>query len=288
MSDVTFSGRQLKKPGKTAATGKHHRPPAVIRSWHIIAGTGVLTAVIALAITGIVFRATAPGPATPPKLAYQSIGTAATEDYSDQQAQAEDEAIAEQEQLWISHIRELSQQQRAEMARREALAKEAARQAAEAEALARAAAAAAKTPPLAMASANILLVGDQSLARAIDVYLTEQGSPLVGYGRAFVSAGKTFGVDPFLVVAIAGKESSWGKHCFLPYNAWGWGEVSFTDWENAIFNYTRMLDEEYISKGRTDVNVIAPIYCPPNHVSWAHDVTTFYNEIAAVQVGLNR
>ncbi len=283
MSDVTFSGRQNKR-GKSGQSGKHHRPPVVIRSWHVVTATSLATFMIALAITGIVFRATAPGPAATPKIAFQSIGTAATERYSDQQKHAEDAAIAEQEQLWISHIRELSQVQRDEMARREALAKETARQAAEAEALARTAAAA---PPLTMPSANILLAGDQSLAQAIDVYLTEQESPLVGYGRAFVSAGKTFGVDPFLVVAIAGKESSWGKHCFLPYNAWGWGEASFTDWENAIFNYTRLLGEEYISKGRVDVNVIAPIYCPPNHLSWANDVAKFYDEIAVIQVGLN-
>jgi hypothetical protein len=290
MSGPTFSGRQLKKAAANGPAGKHHKPPVVIRMWHVASGILALAAVITLSATGIIIRATAAGPAAAPKLAFQSGASAATDSYVDQQTQAEDQAIAANDQLWISHIRELSQAQRAEMAQRQALAEQAARQAAEAEAKKQQAAAqaAASTSTMSTASASVLLVGDQSQARAIDIYLTEQGSPMVGFGRAFVSAGKTFGVDPFLVVAIAGKESSWGKHCFHPYNAWGWGEVTFNDWENAIFNYTRLLGEEYISKGRTDINVIAPIYCPPNYVSWANDVTKFYGELAAIQVGLNR
>jgi len=283
MSDVTFSGRQ---PKNNAQGGKHHKPPIVIRPWHVASGAVAVTAIIALTVTGIVFRTTAPGPLATPKLAYQSGASAATDNYVDQQARAEDAAIAQDEQLWISHIRELSQAQRTEIAKRQALADEEARQAAEAEA--RKQAAAAQTASASMVATNILLVGDQSQARAIDIYLTEQDSPMVGYGRAFISAGKIFNVDPFLVVAIAGKESSWGKHCFLPYNAWGWGEVSFTDRENAIFNYTRMFSEEYTSKGPTDINMIAPIYCPPNYAAWARDVTALYGEIVAIQVGLNR
>src|SRR4029453_7493299 len=45
-------------------------------------------------------------------------------------------------------------------------------------------------------------------AATIDAYLRRQGSPLAGMGSAFVYAGAKYGVDPALLVAIAGGEST--------------------------------------------------------------------------------
>lgn len=128
-----------------------------------------------------------------------------------------------------------------------------------------------------------LLVGDQSLANTIDLYLLSKGSPMVGYGRALVSAGKTFGVDPFLVVAISGKESSFGKYNFKPFNAWGWGDSEWRNWEEAVFRYTALLSEEYIKKDLITIPLIAPIYCPPNYQVWILDVTFFYRELTSLE-----
>ena len=44
--------------------------------------------------------------------------------------------------------------------------------------------------------------------KQIDDYLKSKGSPLAGQGAVFVGAGKKYGVDPALVVAISGIESS--------------------------------------------------------------------------------
>jgi hypothetical protein len=132
-----------------------------------------------------------------------------------------------------------------------------------------------------------LLVGDQSLANTIDLYLLSKGSPMVGHGRAFVSAGKTFGVDPFLVVAISGKESSFGKYNFKPFNAWGWGDSAWKNWEDAIFRYTALLSEEYIKKDLITISLIGPIYCPPNYKSWVFDVTFFYQELTSLEKTLS-
>ena len=48
-------------------------------------------------------------------------------------------------------------------------------------------------------------------AQTLDAFLRKRGSPLAGQGATFVSAGKRYGVDPYLMVAIAGAESSFGK-----------------------------------------------------------------------------
>jgi hypothetical protein len=259
--------------------GKHHKEPFQPAVWHIVSAVAAVSLLTVAGLSGAITLITSPGPMPDGRAAYQPVRDSASAEVYDEQMDEEEAAIAEQDRLWIERIRELSQKQRQEMAARQAILEEEARQAS---------LTAAAAPPTVSPAAGGLLLGDQSAALAIDIYLTGLDSPMAGYGRAFVSAGKTFGVDPFLVVSIAGKESSWGKHCFLPYNAWGWGEIAFTDWENAIFNYTRYLDEEYIEKGRISAAAIAPIYCPPNYAEWTGDVTSFYAELSAMQSGITR
>lgn len=285
MSDVMFSGRKQ----KNQAEGKHRKAPRNIAMWQVISGAVASVIVVSLLATGMIINITTPEQIAPKPEAYQATTTAAYDEALDAAAAEADAAIAEQEQLWITHVRELSTKQHEEMALRQRLAEESAKaeaERAEAQAAAKAAASAAMLMPPTIGTA--VVAGDQTVAQAIDIYLIEKGSPMAGMGRAFVSAGKAFNVDPFLVTSIAGKESSWGKYCFLPYNAWGWGDVSFTDWENAIFNYNRMLSEEYTSKGRTAIAVIAPIYCPPNYVEWTADVSEFYADLRAIHSGLIR
>lgn len=278
MSNVMFSGR---KPNNDAA-GKHRKAPRDVTLWEIVSGAAGAVLVTALLLSGIIIKLTAPPAVEEKPGAYQATTTEAYENAVDQAAAEEDAAIAEQEQLWITRVRELSAKQLADIAMRQKLADAAAQ--AEAQARAKSAASAAILMPPTIGSATV--AGDQTIAQAIDIYLIGMGSPMAGMGRAFVSAGNAFNVDPYLVVAISGKESSWGKHCFLPFNAWGWGDVAFTDWENAIFNYSRMLNEEYTSKGRTAISAIAPIYCPPNYKEWTADVTEFYGDLTAIHAGL--
>jgi peptidoglycan hydrolase CwlO-like protein len=100
-------------------------------------------------------------------------------------------------------------------------------------------------------------------APRIDNYLA--GSPLGGYGYAFASAAYDYGVDPRWSPAIAHLESSKGSKCFLPYNAWGWGNISWPDWETAIFAHVRGLSRGY---GYTITEAAAQKYCPPNWEYW--------------------
>lgn len=97
----------------------------------------------------------------------------------------------------------------------------------------------------------------------IDAYLV--GSPLSGQGRTFAEAAWTYGVDPRWSPAISNTESSKGAHCFLSHNAWGWGDVSWDSWEEAINAHVRGLARGY---GYTISVDAAKKYCPPNWQHW--------------------
>lgn len=100
-------------------------------------------------------------------------------------------------------------------------------------------------------------------ARRIDAYLA--GSPLAGQGVTFASAAWDNGVDPRWSPAISNTESSKGAVCFLSYNAWGWGALSFSCWEDAINTHVAGLAAGY---GYTISSWAAQKYCPPNSANW--------------------
>lgn len=108
----------------------------------------------------------------------------------------------------------------------------------------------------------------------IDSYLA--GSPMAGYGYAFANAAYDYNVDPRYSPAIACLESSKGRYCFLPYNAWGWGSVTWEDWETAIYSHVRGLSRGY---SYTVCEADAQKYCPPNWEYWFSFVSTQMEKI---------
>lgn len=97
----------------------------------------------------------------------------------------------------------------------------------------------------------------------IDRYLA--GSNLSGYGAVFAAAAWENGVDPRWSPAISNTESSKGANCFKWHNAWGWGESSWSSWEQAINAHVAGLARGYgytISLGN------AAKYCPPTYEEW--------------------
>lgn len=108
----------------------------------------------------------------------------------------------------------------------------------------------------------------------INAYLS--GSPLSGQGRTFAEAAWEYGVDPRWSPAISCIESSKGAACFLPYNAWGWGSISWSSWEEAINAHVRGLARGY---GYTISVSAAQKYCPPNWEFWYNRVSEEMNKI---------
>lgn len=97
----------------------------------------------------------------------------------------------------------------------------------------------------------------------IDAYLA--GSPLAGQGRTFAEAAWEYGVDPRFSPAISMIESTQGRYCFLPHNAWGWGSSSWGSWEEAIWDHVAGLAIGY---GGQLTYAGALKYCPPNADFW--------------------
>ncbi|MDR2721668.1 MAG: hypothetical protein LBB35_02215, partial [Coriobacteriaceae bacterium] len=110
--------------------------------------------------------------------------------------------------------------------------------------------------------------------KRIDAYLA--GSPMAGQGRTFAEAAWNYGVDPRFSPAISNTESTKGRYCFLPHNAWGWGSVSWGSWEEAINAHVRGLANGY---GGAISIAGAKKYCPPNWEHWYNSTLNEMNKI---------
>lgn len=136
-----------------------------------------------------------------------------------------------------------------------------------------------------------------TLAQQIDRYLKSKGSPLAGYGRRFVAAGRRNGVDPRLLVAIAGQETSFAtyKPSQAIRNAWGWGpHIKFPSWGAGIDEIARGLRSGYLDQGLRTIPQIGKKWAPigaendPTGLNnnWAKGVSRFYGELGGqVEVG---
>ncbi len=111
-------------------------------------------------------------------------------------------------------------------------------------------------------------------APRINAYLA--GSPLAGQGETFARAAWQYGVDPRWSPAISNTESSKGRYCFKPHNAWGWGSSSWGSWEEAIYAHVRGLARGY---GYTISVSAAKKYCPPNWQHWYNATLAEMNKI---------
>lgn len=103
----------------------------------------------------------------------------------------------------------------------------------------------------------------QTWGDKINAYLN--GSALAGQGNTFAKAAWDNCIDPRWSPAISNTESSKGEICFLPHNAWGWGDSSWDSWENAIKDHVFGLADRY---GYTIAVPYAQTYCPPNSEHW--------------------
>ncbi len=130
---------------------------------------------------------------------------------------------------------------------------------------------------------------DEQLASKIDTYLAGKNSPLSGLGSVFVSAGVQYNVDPRLIVAIAGAESSFGtawSACARDgNNAWSWfyngncQNSPFSSFSAGIMTVTKFMRRSYLNKGFTTIDLIRKKYCVSGCNDWAPNVTQFYTDL---------
>jgi hypothetical protein len=129
-------------------------------------------------------------------------------------------------------------------------------------------------------------------ADRIDAYLLEKNSPLAGQGAVFVAEGHRFDIDPRLVIAIAGAETTFGTDmgCNASFNAWSWFWNDATDcpnnplesWEEGIYFVTRQMSlyrSRFLEEGMAfSIQNIGLIYCVEGCEHWVPNITQFYRD----------
>ena len=126
-------------------------------------------------------------------------------------------------------------------------------------------------------------------ATRIDQYLggihVDNGlKPLVGQGSNFVQRGESYNIDPRLIVAISGAETTFGSHVCSVNNAWNWfwnpntgcHNSPFDSWDSGINTVSHFLHKNYLLKGYTTIPLIGGRYCASGCEHWVPNVTASY------------
>ena len=114
--------------------------------------------------------------------------------------------------------------------------------------------------------------------KVITEVLKKYDSPMVDNVDAFLQTCKSHELDCYLLPAIAGVESTFGKSIVSgTHNAFGWGRglLAFKDFGDGIETVGAGLKENYIDKGAHSIDAIGAIYCEGN--TWADHVKYFMN-----------
>ncbi|MBI2683897.1 MAG: C40 family peptidase [Actinobacteria bacterium] len=128
------------------------------------------------------------------------------------------------------------------------------------------------------------------LAGELDTYLTQRGSPLAGLGTVFVSAAANVSIDPRLLVAISGAETSFATYrpAQAIRNPFGLGpNITYPGYEAAIVAAAENLGGRlYKGDGRFTIATIQPRWAPsgasndPTNLNsnWVRNVSRYYAE----------
>jgi len=119
-------------------------------------------------------------------------------------------------------------------------------------------------------------------AEVLQAYLAQYNSPMQYQAHSFVEAADTYNLDWKLLPAIAGVESTFGKHIPGGFNAWGWGvygtqAIYFSSWRDGIFTLAKGLREGYLNKGLNDPYSMNRIYAASP--SWGTKVSYFMQDL---------
>ena len=149
----------------------------------------------------------------------------------------------------------------------------------------------AAAPPRGQVLGDSIVTGTDARISIVTNYLSYQGSPMVGSAATFVAVADKYNLDWRLLVAIAGKESSFGKYIPPgPHNAWGWGiptgaqrGIGFDSWDEGIETVGRGLRNFYFNRGYDTLMEIESMYTPPSAAQadhpWVAGVSEFMYEI---------
>lgn len=135
-----------------------------------------------------------------------------------------------------------------------------------------------------------LTAADKREAAALQTYLRGKGSPLADQATAFVFWGHEYGVDPRLLVAVAGAETSFGMVGGAPgiHNPFGIGPGrTYRTWESAIADAAKLIGTNDLYKGRSTIAQIGGRWAPVGvgndptnlNANWPRNVSRFFREL---------
>jgi hypothetical protein len=149
--------------------------------------------------------------------------------------------------------------------------------------------------PIAAGNYIDTFLGGEPCAHCTCLYKNGDASPLIGTGSSFESNGSFFHIDPRLIVAIAGQETSFGLHtcCTHNDNAWNWfwcyadnscqgrpcEHSPFDSWNSGIKTVSKYMKKNYLSHGYDTIELIGHKYCIDNCSAWVGGVTRFYQQL---------
>jgi len=156
-------------------------------------------------------------------------------------------------------------------------------------------------------SARLLCADDLSFkagaltAEGINGYLAKKhykakASPLNSSGQAFLAAGQKFDIDPALIVAISGQETSFATRTCTTDNAWNWfwqgpcPRSPFDNYEQGINTVSKFLRKNYINRGYNTIPLIRKKYCTApvkNGIvcpGWITNVTLFRDQLKGLPI----
>lgn len=119
-------------------------------------------------------------------------------------------------------------------------------------------------------------------AQILQKYLAKFNSPMQDHAQDFIDAAKLYNLDWKMLPAIAGVESTFGKHIPGGYNAYGWGVygtnvIYFESWTDGIYTVAKGLREGYLNKGLMEPYAINRVYAASP--TWGKNVTYFMNDL---------
>lgn len=115
-----------------------------------------------------------------------------------------------------------------------------------------------------------------------DLNFILKDTKLKGLGKNFLQAQEKYGVNALFMIAIAQKESTWGKFTpeKNPYNFAGLGIKNIKSFADCVDKLALTLSGKNYFQAQPSKKTpskIAPTYCPPKAAIWSTDVTTYMN-----------
>jgi len=113
-------------------------------------------------------------------------------------------------------------------------------------------------------------------------YLYNQASPMAPYAHILLKSCDPYGLHYCkYFISISGVETGFGRVDFGTKNAWGWGGIKFTSWEESIVYVSNAIAQHYYLKGYNTFEKLAyeSNYGAHNADKWVHDLYLYYNQI---------